>query len=276
MHTIPVKPTDKAARFARVKKLSMADVPLAARTLHASFGTDALAKLLTVHIEDPKQRDLVDGKLYECYLKQHIAKGLCFGIGESEDGFETVAVWSHPKSVEEGLDSFANLMEAGYGTLWEMSGKKGQEKIFKGMLPLLHDTCERILTSDKRFSAKDVYTLVYLGSEEKARGKGNVRTMFDYMFENYIDVPGNNNITYLESSSADNIPIYNRFGFEFYEDIFLGSQDKPNAREGHDYAVMNVMIRGTNGGPWEGKSPSTADSEYELVSADGSLASTKA
>ena len=97
-----------------------------------------------------------------------------------------MAVWSHPTSVEDGLDSFANLMESGYDTLWEMSGKAGQAKIFKGMLPLLHDTCERILTTDERFSDKDVYTLVYLGSEERARGKGNVRTMFDYMFENIL------------------------------------------------------------------------------------------
>lgn len=246
--TSPAKDTD---RFSRVRKLTLEDVPQAARTLHNSFGTDALAQLLTLHIKDPEQREAVDIKLYECYVTQHIKKGLCFGIGESGEGFETVAVWSHPTSVEDGLDSFANLMESGYDTLWEMSGKAGQAKIFKGMLPLLHDTCERILTTDDRFSDKDVYTLVYLGSEERARGKGNVRTMFDYMFEKYIDVPGNNNIAYLESSSADNIPIYSRFGFHFYEDIVLGSRDIEDAQEGEDYAVMNVMIRGTNGEPWD-------------------------
>ncbi|GEQ72233.1 hypothetical protein JCM33374_g5920 [Metschnikowia sp. JCM 33374] len=253
MHPTPATSTTtkKESRFSRVRKLTLDDAPSAARTLQASFGTDALAKLLTVHIEDPTDRELVDHKLYECYLRQHITKGICLGIGESEDGFETVAVWSHPSSLEDGLDSFANLMEAGYGDLWEMSGKEGQDKIFKGMLPLLHDTCERILSTDERFKDKGVYTLVYLGSEERARGKGNVRTMFDYMYEKYVDVPGNNNIAYLESSSADNIPIYNKFGFYFYENIVLGSKDSPDAKEGDDFAVMNVMIRGTNGEPWD-------------------------
>lgn len=256
MHSIPStnsqnEEPSKETRFNRIRKLTLDDVPQAARTLHSSFGTDALAKLLTVHIDDAAHRDLVDRKLYECYLRQHINKGICLGIGESDEGFETVAVWSHPRSVEDGLDSFVNLMEAGYSELWELSGKEGQEKIFKGMLPLLHDTCERILTSDPRFLEKGVYTLVYLGSEARARGKGNVRLMFEYMFEKYIDVPGNDHIAYLESSSESNIPIYNKFGFEFYEDICLGSKEKPNAKEGDDFAVMNVMIRGTNGESWE-------------------------
>ncbi|OBA24214.1 hypothetical protein METBIDRAFT_30541 [Metschnikowia bicuspidata var. bicuspidata NRRL YB-4993] len=251
MHPVPTDPlADKKRRFSRIRRLTLADAPLAARTLHGSFGTDALASLLTCHITDPEQRHVADRKLYECYVRQHIAKGMCFGIGESAEGFETVAVWSHPTSARDGLDSFANLMEAGYSELWQLSGNEGQEKIFKGMLPLLHDSCERIL-SNGRFRGKAVYTLVYLGSEEKARGKGNVRTMFEYMFDTYIDVPGNNNIVYLESSSESNIPIYSKFGFEFYEDICLGSRDKPDAEEGVDYAIMNVMIRGTNGESWD-------------------------
>lgn len=236
--------------YSRIRLLTNADVPKAASTLVQSFTTDSLAKLLTTHIKDPALQKEVDYLIYECYLKQHIAKGLCFGIGETDQQFETVAIWSTPTSGEEGLDSFANLMEAGYDKLWHIAGDEGREKIFKGMLPLLHDTFHRIMTTDPKFMNKGCYTLVYLGSVAAARGKGNVRLIFDYMFEKYIDVPGSNNIAYLESSSPDNIPIYNRFGFQFYENIVLGSRDVPGAREGDDYAIMNVMVRGPFGKKW--------------------------
>lgn len=240
--------------FSRVRPLSDVDVPKAASTLVQSFKTDSLSRLLTNHITDPIYREKLEYTVYECYVRQHIAKGICLGIGETETEFETVALWSTPTSEVDGLDSFANLMDAGYHKLWEMAGEEGREKIFKGMLPLLHDTAERILTSDSRFMDKSVYTLVYLGSVASARGKGNVRLMFDYMFHNYIDLPGTSNLAYLESSSPVNIPIYNRFGFHFYEDIMLGSNDHPGAKEGEDYAIMNVMVRDSFGEDWTGLS----------------------
>lgn len=254
MSTTPVANNQKD--FSRVKVLTNADVHKAAVTLLKSFETDSLAKLLTNHVSDPDHKKKVDYTVYECYLKQHIAKGLCLGIGETAEEFETVAIWSLPSSVHDGLDSFANLMEAGYHKLWEVSGEEGRHKIFKGMLPLLHDTCERILSTDVRFKDRDVYTLVYLGSVASARGKGNVRLIFEYMFNKYIDVPGSQAIAYLESSSPNNIPIYNRFGFHFYEDIMLGSKNSPDAKEGDDYAIMNVMIRAPFGEDWTVGSPS--------------------
>lgn len=233
--------------FTRIKKLTLADVPKAATTLVKAFVEDKLAALLTAHVKDEAVKNQIDRLLYECYLKQHIRKGLCFGIGEDANEFETVAIWSHPKSVENGLDSFANLMDSGYDKLWHICGPEGQDKIFRGMMPLLHDTCDRIFSTDKNLIGKDVYTLVYMGSLAKARGKGNARTIFEYMFDNYIDLPGTDNVSYLESSSVNNIPIYSKFGFRFYEDIILGSKDVPNAKEGEDFAVMNVMVRGPFG-----------------------------
>lgn len=241
-------------RFDRIKRLTLDDVPKATRTLCKAFVEDSLALLLTVHVKDPAVKNQIDVLLYECYLKQHIRKGLCFGIGEDAEEFETVAIWSHPKSAEDGLDSFANLMDSGYDKLWHVCGPEGQDKIFRGMMPLLHDTCHRIFETDKNLIGKDVYTLVYMGSLAKARGKGNARLIFEYMFENYVDLPGTNNVAYLESSSANNIPIYSRFGFRLYENITLGDKNVPNAKDGVDYAVMNVMIRGSFGSNYDSDS----------------------
>lgn len=242
----------------RIKILTEKDVHKACTTLVQSFSQDSLAKLLVNHVSTEKEKFDIEYNLYACYLRQHIRKGICLGIGETDEEFETVAIWSTNTSEEEGLDSFANLMESGYGKLWDQVGEKGREKIFHGMLPLLHDTAARILSTDSRFKGKGVYTLIYLGSVASARGKGNVRAMFDYMFKNYVDKPNTNNIAYLESSSAANIPIYNKFGYVFYENIMLGSNEAPNAKEGDDYAIMNVMIRGTLGHDWSKDSTNEA------------------
>ncbi|RKP32479.1 hypothetical protein METBISCDRAFT_25711 [Metschnikowia bicuspidata] len=190
----------------------------AARTLVKAFVEDNLAKLLTNHVHEPALKAKIDFSLYECYLKQHIAKGF-----------------------------FSNMMDAAYDKLWHICDNVGQDKIFHGILPFLHDTAHRIFTTDKNLIGKGVFILVYMGSLAKARGKGNARIIFEYMFENYINLPGKNHVAYLESYSVNNIPIYNKFGFRMYENIVLGTKDVPNAKEGEDYAVVNVMIRGLFG-----------------------------
>lgn len=259
----PIK-LDSTSKYQRIRVLDVEDTHKAAKTLLKSFRDDALAKLLVSHIEDQDEKDRLELTLYEAYVKQHILKGIVLAINETEDEFETVGVWSSPDSLEKGLDSFTNFMEAGYGKVWDMNNDEGRQKIFYGMLPLLHDTCERILGTDSRFKDKNIFTLVYLGSLESARGKGNVRLMFDYMFEKHIDNTPNS-ISYLESSSKTNIPIYEKFGFKFYEDIMLGCKESDDSIEGKDYAIMNVMIRGSSGHDWtKDENTGTANSQAKL------------
>lgn len=227
-----------------IRYLTYKDVPKAAYTLYHSFRTDALGQLLTSHIKDEKLKYEVELKLYECYLKQHINKGICMGINETDQEFETVAIWTTPTSEDDGLYSFPNLMDSSFGELYNMCDDQGKDKIFRGLLPLLHDSYDEIM-QDKRFRNKPVWTLVYLGSLVSSRGKGNVRKMFEFMFDNYVG----SDLCYLESSSTDNIPIYNKFGFYTYCDILLG-KNNASAKEGEDFAIMNIMIRGENGRDW--------------------------
>ncbi|KAI5956879.1 hypothetical protein KGF54_000497 [Candida jiufengensis] len=240
----------KNKQTTELRYLTEKDVYKAALTLKDAFTNDSLSKLLVCHIKDQYKRDYCELLLYEAYIKQHLKKGIVLGQGENETCFETVSIWSHPKSEEDGLDSFHTLMQSGFDKIWENFGKEGQNKMFSkdGMLPLLHDSCERIIKGDKRFKDKPIYTLVYVGSTKKAQGKGNLRKMFDFMFDNYIDP--NNALAYLESSSPNNIPIYERFDFHFIEDIMLGDNQLEGAVEGEDYAIMNVMIRGIKGEDW--------------------------
>lgn len=230
-----------------IRVLKLEDTDKAARTLLEAFSEDDLANLLFSHVKDPVQKKYLEFELYKAYVKQHIILGVSLGIGEGENDFETVALWSVP--FIDGIESLTTLLEAGYGDIWKMNDKVGRDKIFYGMLPLLHDSCERIIKNDSRFANKGIFTLVYLGTVKRGRGKGNVRRMFDFMFENFID-RSPDSIAYLESSSPTNIPIYNKFGFHFYEDITLGDPEKKDAVAGEDYAHMNIMIRAYKAHDW--------------------------
>lgn len=86
-----------------LRHLTNKDVKKAAYTLLEAFAEDSLAKMLVCHIKDPKERKICELTLYEAYLRQHIAKGIVIGQGETESGFETVSIWSHPQSEQDGL-----------------------------------------------------------------------------------------------------------------------------------------------------------------------------
>lgn len=237
-----------ADKYKSIRKLTVKDTQKAAKTLLEAFRDDALAKLLVSHLPNETIRDYCELKLYEAYVNQHILTGLVLGINENAENFDTVAIWALPDSIDKGLESFSTLMRSGYDQVWSTIGEEGRSKVFDGMLPLLHDSCEKVMTTDSRFIGKNVYTLVYLGSTLNARGKGYVTLMFDYMFNNFID-KDSDNIAYLESSSATNIPIYERYGFYFYKDIMLGTKG-PDSIEGKHYAMMNIMIRGAQCNDW--------------------------
>lgn len=223
--------------------LAPEDVAKAAPTLCEAFKDDLLSRYLKSHVPTEQGKQNFDRIMYECYLRQHIDKGICIGVGEFDTGFETVAVWSAPDSYTRGLETFPDYMDAGFDRFWHLAGSEGREKIFNGLLPLLDETSHRIISSDEQLAGKGLYTLVYLGSLESARGKGNVRAMFDFMFQNFIDKPGEDNMVYLESSAPANIGMYNKFGFQKYETIVLGDPTVPNATEGLHFAEMSIMIR---------------------------------
>ena len=63
---------------------------------------------------------------------------------------------------------------------------KKEGKVFYGMLPLLHDLCERIINSDSRFKNKTSIHWFMLALLNKVKVK-EFKKLFEYMFETYID-----------------------------------------------------------------------------------------
>ncbi|KAH3660241.1 hypothetical protein OGAPHI_007446 [Ogataea philodendri] len=229
----------------KVEILEYSDCKKAARTLYESFDNDDVAKFVSRHLEDnPELKKQCDLLMYEAYIHSHILKGLVVGIKgddhEESDSFETVAVFTHPNSGE--LDDYLTLVRSGFARLAWMTGAEGRQRIFGTMFKVLHENFENIMSVDP--DGENTWTLVYLGSTPKARGKGNVRALMDYMFTNHIDPA--NSITYLESSAIKNLPIYSRFDFVPVADIWLGDKNDKN-----DSARMDVMVRGPQGKPWK-------------------------
>ena len=76
-----------------------------------------------------------------------------------------------PKSEEEGLDSYTNLMEAGYGKVWNVYGEEGRKSVLRNVTTL-HDLCERIINSDSRFKNKTSIHWFMLALLNKVKVKG--------------------------------------------------------------------------------------------------------
>lgn len=225
--------------------LDYKDSKKAAKTLYESFDNDDVARYVTRHLEDnPTLKKQVELQFYEAYIVSHIMKGLVLGIkgenSDENDSYETVSVWVKPDS--GSLDDYLTLIRSGFAKVAWNTGAEGRRRIFGVLFKVLHDYYDNTIKLDKK-NSENVWTLVYLGSTPAARGKGNVRKMFDYIFNNYIDP--NNSITYLESSALRNLPIYERFGFRAVNDIYLGEKGTD------DCARMDVMIRGPKGEKWE-------------------------
>ncbi|GMG36636.1 unnamed protein product [Ambrosiozyma monospora] len=232
----------------KVEVLNLSDSKKAGRTLFESFGPeDSVARYVNRHLEDSdlelKQR--CDLLMYEAYTYSHMLHGLVVGVkGEDtdSDSFETVAVWLHPESTD--FDNYITLVRSGFARLAWMTGAEGRKRIFNDLFKVLHDQAEQILSNDKEHK-DNVWTLVYLGSTPAARGKGNVRAIFEYMIKNHVDP--DNALLYLESSAFANIPIYEKFGLRCVGDIWVGDKDAPDG----DCARMDVMIRGPQGQEWK-------------------------
>lgn len=227
---------------AKVEILGFSDYKQVALTLYESFQNDLLSKYLTIHLAgNPDLKKRAEIALFEAYAYSHMLKGLVVGI-RSEDGkrFETVAVWARPDS--GNMENFWTLVRSGYLKYAWLTGAEGRDRLFNGLFPLLHKTSHEVLGQ----AQTNTWSLIYLGSTPEARGKGNARAMFDFMFENYIDKKGC--LSYLESSSSANIPIYEKFGYKLVKQIVLGDPvDKDK-----DFAAFEIMVRGPMGKQWEG------------------------
>ncbi|GME89492.1 unnamed protein product [Ambrosiozyma monospora] len=248
----------------KVEILELKDYKKAARTLYQAFAEDKVAQYCSRHLEkDPELRRKCDTKLLETFVYSYVTEGVVLVVkgdantngdgvdtnaaDDDDSTFETVAIWATPESEVETTTPLDN---PGFAEFASMTGPEGCKRVFGQLFNVLQDKCDEVMGVD--VEGKDIqnlWTLVYIGSTPASRGKGNVRAMFEYMAERFIDpVAG---IGYLESSNLTNTSIYEKFGFKpvldvnFNGDLAVGDDDEP------DHCRMDIMVRGVRGGKWK-------------------------
>jgi ribosomal protein S18 acetylase RimI-like enzyme len=165
---------------------------------------------------------------------------------------------TNPHRVPPGkhLDSWWTQLRSGTWRLYFQLSAEGKKRLFREIVPLLHDTKTEVL-GDRDHEA---WYLVYLGTKPNSQGRGYAaRLLQDVMarvsfFSSFLSpwfffllalvclltrnekqADAENRPMYLESSSQANNAYYEKFGFEVKRDVYLERGAAP--------VRLSIMVR---------------------------------
>lgn len=197
-----------------VRKVELHEFDKARDALAKAFVEDPVAAYLTGGDDyTPEQRRKIDLQIFEFIVYAHLLKGLVLTIGD----FEGIACWMPPG---KNMDDYWTILRSGMWRLYFILGKESKERYFNEFLPVLHDAKAEVMGDRDDKS----WYLIYLGTVPEARGKGYSRKLVEYVTDM---ADKNGEPCYLESSTATNLPIYNKYGFELKKEITLDRAEKP-------------------------------------------------
>ncbi|KAG4443204.1 hypothetical protein IFR05_001346 [Cadophora sp. M221] len=210
----------------QVRVLGISEYEQAAQCLAEAFAVDEVARYfidtddMATYSEEYKYKMHCDILRY--ITAAHCYKGIVTTIGPN---FDAVALWMPPG---KNMDDLWTILRSGMWRLWYKLSSEGKTRFYDEFLPLLHDTKHSVMGARD----DDSYYLVYLGSKPSARGKGYARKLIEHMTVT-ADLEGR--ATYLESSAANNLPYYIKYGFEHITDIEL--------KRGAEPIKLHIMVR---------------------------------
>lgn len=209
-----------------VRVLGISEYEQAAQCLAEAFAVDQVARYfidtddMVTYSEEYKYKMHCDILRY--ITAAHCYKGIVTTIGPN---YDAVALWMPPG---KNMDDIWTILRSGMWRLWYKLSSEGKKRFYDEFLPLMHDTKHSVM-GDRD---DDSYYLVYLGSKPSARGKGYARKLIEHMTVT-ADLEGR--ATYLESSAANNLPYYIKYGFEHITDIEL--------KRGVEPIKLHIMVR---------------------------------
>ncbi|KAH7354978.1 hypothetical protein BKA65DRAFT_394987 [Rhexocercosporidium sp. MPI-PUGE-AT-0058] len=209
-----------------VRVLGISEYEQAAQCLAEAFAVDEVARYfidtddMAAYSEEYKYKMHCDILRY--ITAAHCYKGIVTTIGPN---YDAVALWMPPG---KNMDDLWTILRSGMWRLWYKLSTEGKARFYNEFLPLLHDTKHSVM-GDRD---DDSYYLVYLGSKPSARGKGYGKKLIEHMTVT-ADLEGR--ATYLESSAANNLSYYVKYGFEHITDIEL--------KRGADPIKLHIMVR---------------------------------
>lgn len=208
--------------MSKVRRVELHEYEKARDTLVKAFTEDECAEYLTnCDGNTPEQRAKLDKDIFEYIVYAHLLKGLVLTVGD----WEGIACWMPPG---QNMDDMWTIMRSGMWRLNYKLGKESRVRYFNEFLPKLHDGKAQVLKERDNNS----WYLIYIGTVPEARGKGYSRMLVEYVT---AMADKNNEPCYLESSSAANLPIYKRFGFEPKAELYLTRGEKP--------VELHLMVR---------------------------------
>ncbi|KAH6723235.1 hypothetical protein DL95DRAFT_43516 [Leptodontidium sp. 2 PMI_412] len=209
-----------------IRVLGISEYEQAAQCLAEAFAVDEVARYfidtddMAAYSEEYKYKMHCDILRY--VTAAHCYKGIVTTIGPN---YDAVALWMPPG---KNMDDLWTILRSGMWRLWYKLSSEGKTRFYDEFLPLLHDTKHSVMGARD----DDSYYLVYLGSKPSARGKGYARKLIEHMTVT-ADLEGR--ATYLESSAANNLPYYIKYGFEHITDIEL--------KRGAEPIKLHIMVR---------------------------------
>lgn len=209
-----------------VRVLTLADYKEAALSLAEAFKEDHTSTYFT-HTPDrahwtEQQRWDLHVKIMEYIVYAHLLKGLVVSAGPN---YDAVALWMPPG---QNMDDYATILRSGMWRLYYQLSKEGRHRFFQEFLPLLGDTKLQVL----RERDQDSWYLVYVGTRPSGRGKGYARKVIEYC-TSLADEEGK--ASYLESSHAVNLKIYERMGFKLKRQVYLQREE--------ELVRLDIMVR---------------------------------
>ncbi|CAK1358228.1 putative N-acetyltransferase [Cercospora beticola] len=209
-----------------VRVLTLADYKEAALSLAEAFKEDHTSTYFT-HTPDrahwtEQQRWDLHVKIMEYIVYAHLLKGLVVSAGPN---YDAVALWMPPG---QNMDDYATILRSGMWRLYYQLSKEGRHRFFQEFLPLLGDTKLQVL----RERDQDSWYLVYVGTRPSGRGKGFARKVIEYC-TSLADQEGK--ASYLESSHAVNLKIYERMGFKLKRQVYLQREE--------ELVRLDIMVR---------------------------------
>ncbi|KAF5092417.1 hypothetical protein D0Z03_002866 [Geotrichum reessii] len=197
-----------------VRKVELHEWRRATEALADAFEADPVAQYLTTcDGNTAEQARALDLKVFEYIIYAHLLRGMVLEI----DDFQGIACWMPPN---QNMDDWATILRSGMWRLYYQFGTESKQRYFNEFLPKLHDAKAKVMGDRDENS----WYLIYIGTVPSARGKGYSRKLVEYVTD-IADRAGQ--ACYLESSTAQNLPIYERYGFEEKLLITLDRAQKP-------------------------------------------------
>ena len=180
------------------RQLTLADLEPMAQVLAKSFEEDPLVSLIL-----PKQKTRVKtvAKFFRALGRINIQNNLAFGIS---DPLEGVAVWNFPHkpnatATPKDLLAFIPLLFSSYPL-----GAQRARAVFR-QIEVMH----------KKYAKEPHFYLDNLGVLPSARGKG----LSSRLIRPFLDMADAQKVvTYADTVTRSNVPLYEHFGFECVEE----------------------------------------------------------